>query len=131
MSSGVFVLQKDGSLVEMNQQNYDSEDVLQRLIAEYPNLLAGKLIDEVNPRQWLLISREFSSPDQDAAEGRWSIDHLFLDQDGVPTLVEVKRSTSTRIRREVVGQMLEYAANAVSYWAIDKIKLHFESRCEE
>ena len=28
-----------------------------------------------------------------------------------PTLVEVKRSSDTRIRREVVGQMLDYAAN--------------------
>ena len=31
----------------------------------------------------------------------------------MPTLVEVKRSSDTRIRREVVGQMLHYAANAV------------------
>ena len=44
--------------------------------------------------------------------GRWLVDRLFLDQDGVPTLVEVKRSSDTRIRREVVGQLLEYAANA-------------------
>jgi hypothetical protein len=34
----------------------------------------------------------------------------------VPTLVEVKRSDDTRIRREVVGQMLDYAANGVVYW---------------
>jgi len=38
-----------------------------------------------------------------------------LDQDAIPTIVEVKRSTDTRIRREVVGQMLGYAANAVVY----------------
>ena len=51
---------------------------------------------------------------------RWSADHLFLDQDGIPTLVEVKRRKDTRIRREVVGQMLEYAANAVVYWSLDR-----------
>jgi hypothetical protein len=34
-----------------------------------------------------------------------------FDQNAVPTLVEVKRSSDTRIRREVVGQMLDYAAN--------------------
>jgi hypothetical protein len=28
--------------------------------------------------------------------GRWSVDHLFLDQDAVPTIVEVKRSTDPR-----------------------------------
>jgi hypothetical protein len=26
--------------------------------------------------------------------GRWSLDHLFLDQDAIPTLVEVKRGTT-------------------------------------
>lgn len=130
MSSGVFVLQKDGTLVEMTQQEYDSEDIFQELLVNYPNLLAGGLIDEINPRKWILISREFSIPNEETSLGRWSLDHLFLDQDGVPTLVEVKRSSDTRIRREVVGQMLEYAANAVSYWDIDRIRLVFETRCE-
>lgn len=37
------------------------------------------------------------------------MDHLFVDQDAIPTLVEVKRSSDTRIRREVVGQLLEYS----------------------
>ena len=100
MSSGVFVLQKDGTLIEMNQQKYDSEDMLQTLLAKYPNLLAGDQIDELNPRKWILISREFSIPDEETSEGRWSIDHLFLDQDGIPTLVEVKRSNQSRNIRE-------------------------------
>jgi hypothetical protein len=60
-----------------------------------------------------------------------SLDHLFLDQEGIPTLVEVKRSSDTRIRREVVGQMLDYAANAVTYWPIEKIRARFEARCEK
>src|SRR6185312_796656 len=57
----------------------------------------------------------------------WSLDHLFLDEEGVPMLVEVKRSTDTRIRREVVGQMLDYAANALSYWNVAAIKARFEA----
>ena len=51
-------------------------------------------------------------PGDEDGGGRWSLDHLFLDQDANPTLVEVKRSTDTRIRREVVGQVLDYVANA-------------------
>jgi hypothetical protein len=43
------------------------------------------------------------------------IDHVLIDQDAVPTFVEVKRSTDTRIRRGVVGQLLEYVANAVVF----------------
>jgi hypothetical protein len=62
---------------------------------------------------------------------RWSVDHLFLDQDAVPTIVEVKRSTDTRIRREVVGQMLDYAANAVVYWPVEAIRAEFEANQED
>jgi hypothetical protein len=62
------------------------------------------------------------------AQIRWSVDHLFLDQDGIPTLVEVKRSSDTRIRREVVGQMLDYAANAVVHWPVETIKAKLAAR---
>ena len=125
------MLKKDDTLVEMSLTQYESEDMLQTLLAKYPNLLAGEQINELNPRKWILISREFSVPDDEASEGRWALDHLFLDQDGIPTLVEVKRSSDTRIRREVIGQMIEYAANAVTYWNIEKIKHHFETRCNK
>jgi hypothetical protein len=47
----------------------------------------------------------------------------------VPTLVEVKRSEDTRIRREVVGQMLDYAANGVVYWPAERLRSDFEARC--
>lgn len=40
----------------------------------------------------------------------------------MPTFVEVKRSSDTRIRREVVGQMLDYAANAKVYWPEHRIR---------
>ena len=51
-----------------------------------------------------------------------SLDHLFLDSQAVPVLVEVKRSTDTRIRREVVGQMIDYAASAVKYWPVERLR---------
>ena len=47
----------------------------------------------------------------------------------MPTLVEVKRSSDTRVRREVVGQMLDYAANAAGYWQGDTLRRLFEERC--
>ncbi len=131
MSTGIFLLQKDKSLIEMNQEEYVTENVFQELLENYPNLLAGDQIDELNPRKWLLVSREIAVPDTEASNGRWSVDHLFLDQDGIPTLVEVKRSSDTRIRREVVGQLLEYAANAMNYWSVDSIRRNYEHRCEK
>ncbi|HJN38727.1 MAG TPA: galactonate dehydratase, partial [Chloroflexota bacterium] len=92
------------------------EDRLQELLARYPDVLAGNQMSRAAPRRWVLVAREVAVPDAAESAGRWSLDHLFLDQDGIPTLVEVKRSVDTRIRREVVGQMLDYAANAAVYW---------------
>jgi hypothetical protein len=40
-----------------------------------------------------------------ASTDRGYLDHLFLDQDAVPTLVKVKSSEKTQIRREAVSQM--------------------------
>src|SRR6516164_9639703 len=128
MSSGIFLIQSGGELVEMKEHPYDTEAVLQELLAKYPNLLAGDQMDGAAPRQWLLISREMGVPDEEGSD-RWSLDHLFLDQDAIPTLVEVKRSSDTRIRREVVGQMFDYAANAVAYWPAGLIREQFAA-CE-
>ncbi len=115
----------------MEEAPYDSEDLLQKLLADHPDLLAGDQIDAEDPRRWLLVSREMAVPGEQDGAGRWSLDHLFLDQDAIPTLVEVKRSSDTRIRREVIGQMLDYAANAVAYWPVEEIKAKFESRCKD
>ena len=113
----------------MSEQAYDSEDLLQRLIAEHPSILAGDQFDCVRPKRWLLIKREAGIPDASAIADRWSVDHLFLDQDGVPTFVEVKRSSDSRIRREVVGQMLDYAANSMVYWPDGAIRSLFAASC--
>lgn len=129
MTGGIFLIQNDGNLVEMNEQPYDSESLLQELIAKYPNLLAGDGQSTI-ARKWLLIRREMGVPGELDGADRWSLDHLFLDQDAVPTLVEVKRSSDTRIRREVVGQMLDYAANGVVYWPVEEFRSHFERQCE-
>jgi len=129
MNAGVFLLHDDGRLDEMKEHPYDSEALLQELLAKYPNLLAGDQMDAEEPRRWLLISREMGIPGEEEGGDRWALDHLFLDQDAVPTLVEVKRSSDTRIRREVVGQMLDYAANAFLYWPVETIRTRFEKTC--
>jgi hypothetical protein len=131
MTGGIFLIKDDGKLVEMNEQAYVSEDLLQELLAKYPNLLAGDQIETVAPRRWLLVKREMGIPSESNGAGRWSLDHLFLDQDAIPTLIEVKRSSDTRIRREVVGQMLDYAANAVVYWPVEEMRAQFERTCED
>lgn len=131
MSSGIYVIQGQDDLLEMEEQAYESEDVLQALLATHPNIIPGGQIDGANPRRWLLICREAGIPGSEDSAGRWSVDHLLVDQDAIPTLVEVKRSQDTRIRREVVGQMLEYAANASTYWTLDLLRAQFSATCQK
>ena len=131
MEDAIYLLQADETLVEMHAAAYESEPVLQKLLADYPHLLAGGQMNPDNPRRWLLVGRELGIAWEEGGPDQLSLDHLFLDQDGIPTLVEVKRSSDTRIRREVVGQMLEYAANAVAYWPVEKLRARYEAYCEQ
>ena len=129
MSGKIYLLDERSQLRAMTESPYDSEELLQRLLADHPDLLAGDQMNPENPRRWLLVAQEMSVPDGKGGPKRWSLDHLFLDQDAIPTLVEVKRSSDTRIRREVVGQMMDYAANAVAHWPLEDIVARFEARC--
>ena len=127
---GIFLLRGEDELVELRAMPYASEEILQALIARFPNLLAGDQPGSGTQRRWLLIGREPGLPDSEDGAARWAVDHLFLDQEAVPTLVEVKRASDSRIRREVVGQLLDYAANAVVYWPIERLRELFVRECE-
>jgi hypothetical protein len=71
VGGGIYLIQGDGKLVRMEEQPYDSEDLLQGLLADYPNLLAGDQISNVAPRRWLLVSREVSLASEEEGSGRW------------------------------------------------------------
>lgn len=114
----------------MHERPYDAESLLQALLAEHPEMLAGGEPDG-GAHGWLLVRREAGVADAEDAPDRWSLDNLFLDADGVPTLVEVKRSSDTRARREVVAQMLDYAANGTAHGRADRLQAWFESECEQ
>ena len=126
MSDGLFHIDGENRLVSMTVTPYEAEEILQELLETHADLLAGGQMEPDSPRRWLLVKREQGVPDRADAGSRWSVDHLFVDQDAVPTLVEVKRSTDTRIRREVVGQMLDYAANGVRYWPAGELRRAYE-----
>ncbi|MRR36948.1 hypothetical protein EG829_20255, partial [bacterium] len=119
---GLFLVDQSGKLTALSQTEYDSEALLQKLLADYPDLLGGDQMGSGAPRRWLFVTREAPVPDREGSAGRWFLDHLFLDQDAVLTLVEVKRASDSRIRREVVGQMLDYAANTLRYWPLETIQ---------
>ncbi len=122
-SARIFLVEGERKLTQMTETAYVKEDDLQIMLANYPDLLPGDQINPDDPRRFLLVAREFGVPGNEDVTGRWSLDHLFLDQDGIPTFVECKRSSDTRSRREVVAQMLDYAANGISYWKIDDLRI--------
>lgn len=135
MTGSIFIVDENNKILELKESKYENEDIFQELIERYPNILAGDQISPDNPRKWVFISREMGIPEDKGGSDRWFLDHLFIDQDAIPTFVEVKRSSDTRIRREVVGKMLDYAANAIKYWSIDTIRELYEhqnkSICDE
>ena len=96
------------------KRNFSTEDELQALIPNNPELLDGEQMRPDDPRRWILITREKGIAERSDSNERWSLDHLIIDQDAVPTLVEVKRGSNREIRREVIGQMLEYATRSTN-----------------
>lgn len=128
MPANIFLISPDNTLTELIQSPYESEDLLQRLVADHPKMLGSALGAD---GALLLIQREYAVPDSSDGASRWSLDHLFLDREGVPVLVEIKRASDTRARREVVAQMLDYAANGVAYWPVEGIVEAFRAECAQ
>lgn len=104
----------------LTADRYQAEATLQALLASHPQLLA------IERHRWLLIRREVPVPTEQGGSARWPLDHLFVDEEAVPTFVETKLATNPEIRREIVGQMLDYAANGSAYWPIQQIRKWFE-----
>ncbi|MXY79963.1 MAG: hypothetical protein F4Y94_09845 [Chloroflexi bacterium] len=124
MAERIYAVGEDG-LEPLTEEPFSSEDLLQKLIAKHPEVLAGEQIRPDEPRRWI-VTREKGIAETPEAGERWSVDHLLIDQDAVPTLVEVKRGSSSEIRRTIVGQLLEYAAHAARTWTVDDLRMSFE-----
>ncbi len=93
------------------------EEGLQKLVEQYPQIIPGSQIDpgSKDPPRFVLLCREM-------AIGSWALDFLLVDQYGIPTLVETKLVENPESRRAVIGQILEYAANAASAWGEGKLR---------
>ncbi len=119
MAEKIYIRNAGGDLEPLAEERFETEDLLQELIGQHPELLAGEQMRPGDPLRWILIKREMP------IEG-WAVDHLLIDQDARPTLVEVKRGDNPDVRRKVVGQMLDYAANAACVWTERDMRRIFE-----
>ena len=124
MEEKIYIRNSKGELEPLTEKKFETEDLLQELIGQHPELLAGEQMRPSDPLRWVLVRREMP------IEG-WAVDHLLLDQHGRPTLVEVKRGENRENRRSVVGQMLDYAATATSVWSERSIREVFEETQDE
>ncbi len=125
--ANVYVINSDGSTTEMAGIRCKSEDLeLQRILELNPNLMPGEQINPTDPRRWLIVKREMPVPDPVTGDNRWSIDFFFVDQDATPTFIECKRYGDTRAKREVIGQMFDYAANGHYYWSKNEMREYAE-----
>ncbi len=132
MDEPIFIIGSDGKLASVQKNTYDREAELQQLINDHPELIPGMGdIGEGGSLRWLLVQREAGIPREDGGSDWWSIDHILVDQFATPTFVEVKRASDTRVRREVVAQMLDYVANATLYWQPGTLEGWFNSQDEE
>lgn len=130
MPEEIYHLNEQGHLEPMTEEVFASEDSLQELVAKHPNLLSGERMDPSSPPRWILVAREKGIAKIVGEGHHWSLDHLFVDQNAVPTLVEAKLSRNPEIRRKIIGQMLEYAAHATKTWDVDELQRAYIERCE-
>lgn len=126
MAERIYIRDDKGGLEPLEEMRFSTENHLQTLIAEHPELLDGTQIRPEDPRRWILITREKGISETTDSGSRWAVDHLIVDQDAMPTLVEVKRGANPEIRRTIVGQMLEYAAHAAQTWSAEELRHTFE-----
>lgn len=91
-------IQTGSSLTTLKENKFEQELALQELLEKYPDLIPS---DEIigNP-SFFLVQRELP-----VSTGY--IDHLFIDQMMVPTIVETKVN-NPEIRRKIIGQGYEY-----------------------
>lgn len=113
MMATKILLLEAGATTSVAEGPYRQERELQDYLEEYPSLIP--LADfEDRDVDLFLVGSEVGVP-------TGSIDLLFVDGEGTPTIVETKLARNSDMPRAVIGQVLEYAAH-VSDWDLRKIE---------
>ena len=74
MADRIYLISGETTLTPLVEQAYDSEDLLQRLLANHGDILAGDQMSPSEPRRWLLVKREMGvSETQEHQRGGHSI----------------------------------------------------------
>ncbi len=102
----------------MTTASFRNEYELQSLIAAAPSIIPANACRSNEPRRWLLLQKEASIINPARPEAPWAVDVLLIDQDAIPTLVEIKHNpTGPSARRKSVGQLIDYLVGARATWS--------------
>ncbi|WP_109796406.1 hypothetical protein [Minwuia thermotolerans] len=125
--AGFYLIDHHRGLLSLEREELLREAELHALLERHPQLLTGVPGSELPEEPYLLVKSEFAIADSEAGQDRWSLDIMLLARDGTPTMVEVKRAGDARLRREVVAQMLDYAANGMNAMTAESLRAAFET----
>jgi len=131
MVDRVFIRGESGELKPLESRSFSRESELDELLASCPGLLAEALSTEERPLRFLLVGAQAGIDDEEGRAGRWSADLLFLDSEGVLNVVEDKLSRNPDIRRKVLGQAIEYAANIANTLTVERIRQHLSNQVDD
>lgn len=110
--SKLFVV--EGSKIRVLEQKLiENEALLQDVVERFPEVIALEDLGVTEP--FIVIGREVPTK-------AGNIDVLCIDGDGVLTVIETKLARNSQIRREVVGQILEYVAQLSKWRAHDVVQ---------
>jgi hypothetical protein len=121
------VLCNDGELARAYDQGHRPDALSDVLTTKYSSLFSQKQTDPAAPPQWVLVPWGIGGPEHPRLAHRFFDAHLFLDQDGTPTLVCVKRHTDPRLGREAMVEMLDFAADVLARWPVEAMRASFET----
>ena len=96
----------------LDEAKFTLEGKLQDYLESHPALIPLEEIDE-NPLDLLCIGREVG-----VVPG--SMDLLFIDANGILTIVETKLAQNPEVRRAVIGQIVEYASYLYE-WTVEDV----------
>lgn len=113
--SDIFMVDDEGMKI-LEERSFKWEENLQQILQDNPSLLAIEDVKE--DIQLATIGREVRF------DPGGSADLLFIDQEGVLTLVETKLAKNPEVQREVTGQILEYASSLVG-WNFDDLETKY------
>lgn len=111
MSNKIIIAGPDSVHLLENEPFYN-EEILQSYIEKFPQIVPLESLGVVEP--FVVIGRE-------VATSAGFIDILCIDGNGVLTVIETKLARNPQIRREVIGQVLEYVGQVTKWSAHDVI----------